>query len=298
MKTSLKQNVIIFGLLSLGVIAAGVWYLSSADIAVLQPEGSIGEREKQLILFAFGLSLIVVLPVFFMTFWFAWRYREGNKKGHAKYAPNMAGNRLYESIWWLIPAILILILSVVTWRSSHELDPYKPLVMDKKPLEVQVVAMQWKWLFIYPEQGIATVNYLQVPEKTPLNFTITSDGPMNSFWIPKLGGQIYAMSGMSSKLHLYANNTGTFEGSSANISGRGFADMRFDTKVTSEADFTAWTDKVKTTGDLLTVGGFEELAQPTENHPVQYFALKDEGLYGTIEGKYMSMPHTRTEGSY
>ncbi|HEU4913804.1 MAG TPA: ubiquinol oxidase subunit II [Candidatus Saccharimonadales bacterium] len=297
MKTSLKRNIIIFAVLTLGVLAAGIWYLSTADIAVLQPEGSVAEREKQLILFAFGLSLVVVVPVFMMTFWFAWRYREGNKNGHAKYAPNMAGNKLYETVWWLVPAILILILSVVTWRSSHELDPYKPLVSDKKALEIQVVAMQWKWLFIYPEQGIATVNYLQVPEKTPLNFTITSDGPMNSFWVPKLGGQIYAMSGMSSKLHLIADKPGTYEGSSANISGRGFADMRFDTKVTSQAEFDSWVTKIQASDDMLTVSGFAELAKQTKNHPVQYFVLGDKDLYDTIEGAYMSMPQ-KTEGSY
>lgn len=227
--------------LAIGVILGGaatalvVWYVLSHDIAVLNPEGLIGQKQRDLLIFATLLSMIVIVPVFVMTGLIAWRYRASNTK--ATYSPDWDHSRLFETIWWGVPIAIILVLGVVTWKSSHDLDPYRALDSDVKPLRVQVIAMQWKWLFIYPEQEIASVNYLQIPEKTPINFEITADAPMNAFWIPKLGSQVYAMNGMTTKLHLIANNQGTYRGSSANISGEGFADMVFSTVATSKDDF-------------------------------------------------------------
>lgn len=282
MKTSPKQRVAIAGLIGLGAVVVAGRYLPSVNLPVLFPEGWVGREERNLILFALALSLIVILPVFTMLFWFAWRYRESNHKGHKKYSPDWDGSRLYETIWWLIPAALILILSVVTWTSSHRLDPYKPLASDKKTLNVQVVALRWKWLFIYPDQQIATVNYLQIPQRTPVKFTITSDGPMNSFWVPQLGGQVYAMSGMSSNLYLEADKVGQYFGTSANISGPGFADMRFKVASSSEADFKKWAASVGRTGQPLTVDGFEKLALPSYGYPATYFKLPGSNLYDSI----------------
>jgi cytochrome o ubiquinol oxidase subunit 2 len=221
-----KKYKIIFGVLVIGVlIAVAVKYLKTVNIEVFNPKGSIAEKQRNLIIFASLLSLLVIIPVYILTFTFLFKYRETNKK--ARYTPDWDHNRIYETIWWGIPIAVILLLSIVTWNSTHALDPYKPLSSSEKPLDIQVVALQWKWLFIYPEQNVATVNYVQIPVNRPVTFTITSDAPMNSLWIPQLGGQIYAMSGMSTQLHLIANHAGSYNGSSANISGEGFAGMRF-----------------------------------------------------------------------
>src|SRR5688572_21939694 len=201
-KKKKRMSVKVAALFVLIAATTGVltWLVLGANVAVLEPAGSIAERQRGLIIFASLLSLIVVVPVFALTFYIAWKYRASNKK--AKYTPDWDHHTGIEALWWAIPLALITILSVITYKTSHELDPFRPIASDKKPLTVQVVALQWKWLFIYPEQNIASVNFVQFPEDRPVNFQITSDAPMNSFWIPQLGGQMYAMSGMNTKLHL------------------------------------------------------------------------------------------------
>lgn len=274
-------------LLVLGAMAITLLYMSSHTIPVLDPKGMIGEKERDLIVTASHLMLIVVVPVLILTLLFAWKYREGNVK--ARHEPDWEHNYIAEYCWWGVPIILIIILSILTWKSSHELNPFKPLVSDKKPLEIQVVALNWKWLFIYPKQGIATVNFVQFPEKTPLNFEITSDAPMNSFWIPQLGGQIYAMPAMRSKLHLIAKETGSFRGCSANISGEGFAGMKFTAKATSEEDFNAWVESVKHSSKSLTSAEYEQLAKPSSYDPVAFYLLQERDLFEQILMKYMYM---------
>lgn len=273
-----------------GIVTLSIWYFSQVSVDVLQPQGEVAAKQRDLIVFTLGLSLIVVVPVFTLLFYFAWKYREGNRA--ARYMPEWDGNKWLEIIWWGIPCVIIGILSVVTWQTSHSLDPYKPLVSDVKPVKVQVVATQWKWLFIYPELGIATTNDLRFPEKTPLNLEITADAPMNSFWIPSLGGQVYAMSGMTTKLHLSANTIGEYKGSSANISGEGYADMAFTARSLSDADFNEWVARVKTTGGALDMGRYEVLAQPSIVKEPGYFALKEDDLYTAIVMKYMMPDHT------
>lgn len=260
-------------------------YFKHADIQVLEPAGSIGEKQRNLIYFALGLSLIVVIPVYVLLFAFAWRYRESNHK-KAKYSPELAGSRLAEAVWWLVPTVLIAILSVVTWNSSHALDPFRPIDSRKQPLEIQVVAMNWKWLFIYPKQHVASVNFLQLPKGTPLDFQITSDGPMNSFWIPRLGGQVYAMAGMMTHLHLIADETGDFRGSSANLSGDGFARMTFTARSASPGEFETWVKRVKTSGSPLDAATYKQLARPDESDVRYYSAVKD-GLFEAQIHKYM-----------
>lgn len=255
-------------------------------IDVLAPQGQIAEKQRNLLVFASLLSLVVVIPVYALAIGIAWRYREGNKK--AKYAPNWGHSKKLEFTWWALPTVLIIILSVVTWNSSHDLDPFKPLASSKQPLTVQVVALEWKWLFIYPDQNIATVNTLTIPEKTPINFQITADAPMNSFWIPQLGGQIYAMSGMSTKLHLEADKVGTYRGSSANLSGKGFAGMNFPVHSVGRADFETWTAKTKKSPNYLGAQTYNELAKQSENNPAVYYSGVAPNLYDTIVNKYMS----------
>lgn len=277
----------IIGLLALSALT--VFMFQSAEPLVLQPAGEIAEKQRNLLYFASALSLVIIVPVFALTFFIVWRYRDTNHKTtKTKYQPNWGHSQFLETIWWSIPIIIILILAIVTWQSSHDLDPHKPLESTAQPVTVQVVALQWRWLFIYPEQGIATVNYLQFPEDTPLNLQITADAPMNAFWIPQLGGQVYAMAGMSTKLHLMADQPGVYTGVSSNLSGAGFADMRFTAESTSSDDFAAWVRSVQESGSYLTTDEYTKLAKASTNTEVMYFSTVNPELHATVIAKYMS----------
>jgi cytochrome o ubiquinol oxidase subunit 2 len=205
----------------------------------------------------------------------------------AVYAPDSKQRILLQLAWWVVPAVVIFSLAFLTLKSTHALDPYKPIATDTRPLTIQVIALQWKWLFIYPEHNIATVNFIQFPASTPVNFELTADAPMNSFWIPQLGGQIYAMTGMSTKLHLIADKVGDFDGSSAEISGRGFSGMRFTARASSPEDFDLWVREIKEYGKELNRLQYEKLARPSENTPPGYFAPVEDGLYNRIVNKFM-----------
>lgn len=268
-----------------GAVFLSWMYLRNRDIAVLNPKGPIAHQQMDLMITALLLMMIVVLPVFFMMFLFAWKYRAGNKK--AKYTPDWDGHRIAEIAWWTIPGIIITILGFMIWRSSHDLDPYRALSSDKKPITVQVVALQWKWLFIYPEYGIASVNYLQFPEDTPLNFEITADAPMNSFWIPQLGGQVYAMAGMTTKLHLMADEPGSYAGSSANLSGEGFSNMTFTAKAGSRAEFDAWVKSLRASQKVLDMAEYAKLAKPSLDSAVISYSSTEPGLHSKVIDKYM-----------
>ena len=276
-------------LLGIILVAAAVWMaaylLRDLSFPVLAPEGIVGERERNLIIFTAILGSLVVIPVFIMLFYVAWKYREGNTK--AKYNPDWDKSNIIEGIWWGIPCAIILLLSIVTYFSSHELDPFKPLRSETPPVRIQVVALQWKWLFIYPDYNIASMNDVRFPVNTPVNFELTSDAPMNSFWIPSLGGQVYAMSGMSTKLHLQANEIGDFGGSSANISGEGFASMRFIARSTTNTDFEKWINETKAAGEPLATQEYDTLREPSIEKMYRYFILKKPDLYDTIVMKYM-----------
>lgn len=261
------------------------WFLANNSISLLEPKGEVANNQYDLLVFASVLSLIVIIPVYVMLLGFAWRYRANNKK--AKYKPNWDSNKVAESIWWGIPIILIFILSIVTWQTSHSLDPYKPLESSKKPLSVQVVALQWKWLFIYPEYNVATVNELTIPEQTPVNFYITSDAPMNSFWIPDLGGQIYAMAGMQTKLHLMADSTGSYNGYSANLSGEGFADMNFKVNSVTDYEFSRWLQNVALSGEKLDSASYKLLAEPFIVEEPILFGYSQPNLFTDIIDSYM-----------
>src|SRR5580704_9505452 len=187
----------------------------------LNPKGMIAAQEINIMMISLVLMLLIVVPVIILSFVFAWRYRESNTS--ANYQPEWAHSVKLEIIWWTIPIIIVGILAWITFKTSHSLDPFKPIaVNNKKTMTIQVLALQWKWLFIYPEQNIATVNYVQFPANVPVKFEITSNGPMNSFLIPELGGQIYAMAGMKTQLHLVADKPGNYSGFSSNFSGEGF----------------------------------------------------------------------------
>lgn len=274
------------------LLAVIVWYLGSLDIAMLNPKGIIALKERNLIVFTVLLGLVVMIPVFTMASVIAWRYREGNTK--ARYTPNEDTNHVAEAIWWGIPIILITILSVVTWVSTHNLDPYKPLANHDNHITIKVVALDWKWLFIYPEQNIATVNFVQFPTDTSVNFDLTSDTVMNSFWIPQLSGQLYAMPGMVTKLHLNATEAGDYKGSAANISGEGFAGMKFVARASSQADFDAWVKKAKQSPNVLSHSEYTKLMAQSKNNPVALYSSAADDLYDTIVMKYMMPTGTIT----
>lgn len=294
-KLAINKNAQISLLISLGIllVAAALWYISTLHIPMLDPKGIIALKERNLLAFTTILGFIVIIPVFIMTIVIAWRYREGNTK--AAYTPDVATNRLAETIWWGIPILLILILSVVTWISTFDLDPNKAVASKNPPITIKVVAMNWKWLFIYPDQdGIASVNLAEFPVDTPITFDITSDAPMNSFWLPQLGGQIYAMAGMTTHLNINATEKGDYAGSSANISGEGFSDMKFTARAVSKAEFDAWVTQTKKSPDTLSAQAYAELAKPSKNNPQTLYASSAKGLYDTIVMKYM-MPDSHTE---
>lgn len=257
-------------------------------ISVLFPVGIIGLEQRNLLYLIQALMLLVIIPVYVLTFVFSWKYRADNPK--AKYEPDLVDSTVAEYIWWGLPAIMTLFIAIVTWIKTFELDPFKPLVSDKKEMTVQAVALQWKWLFIYPEEKIASLNFLQIPAKTPIHFEITADAPMNSLWIPHLGGQIYAMPKMKTQLNLIADLPGDYPGSSANISGVGFAGMHFITRASSEEDFQDWVAAAKQSSRILNAEEFERLVTPSENDAPEIYVLEDESLFQQIIMKYMHPP--------
>jgi cytochrome o ubiquinol oxidase subunit II len=275
--------------------------LSGCKLDVLDPKGSIGVAEKALILDSTLAMLIVVIPVIVLVGLFAWHYRASNDR--AAYLPKWAHSVKIEVVIWAVPSAIIAYLGILTWTSTHELDPYRPLQSSIAPINVEVVALDWKWLFIYPDLGIASVNQLEFPTGTPLNFRITSDSVMNSFFIPQLGGQIYAMAGMQTQLHLMASEAGNYAGESANFSGRGFSDMKFRAIATSSADFDSWVKKVKASSRRLDPDVYQGVAAPSEKDPVQYFSGVDPTLFNSIIAKYnngnvrsMTAPRCNTKG--
>lgn len=278
--------IILSLLLAAGVVAVCGLYISTHNIPVLEPKGLISSKERELIITCSLLMLVVVIPVLILTFVFAWKYREGNEG--AKHTPDWEHNYIAEMCWWGVPFVIIVILAVITWKTSHELNPFKPIESNKKPIEIQAVALNWKWLFLYPNEGIATVNFVQFPEKHPVNFEITADAPMNSFWIPQLAGQIYAMPAMRSKLYVMATEQGTFSGRSSNISGKGFSGMIFKAKSSSENEFNEWVAQVKSSGRALNLKSYEALLEPSEYDPVSYYVLEDRDLFDQIMMKYMT----------
>ena len=265
----------------------GTLLLGGCNWTLLNPVGQVGIEEKNLIITATLLMLLVVVPVIAMTFIFAWKYRASNTK--ATYAPKWSHSTKIEVVIWTVPILIIIALGILTYKSTHALDPYRPLESDVKPITIDVVAMDWKWLFIYPEQGIATVNKIVFPANTPVNFRVTSDTVMNSFFIPGLGGQIYAMAGMTTKLHLIANHNAELEGISANYSGAGFTGMKFKAIATSQAEFDAWVSEVKASPKQLDTAEYEALTKPSQNNPVELYSSVKPNLFQTIIDKYEGM---------
>lgn len=273
------------------LLVGGMLLLGGCDMVLFNPKGQVGVDQRNLIILSTLLMLLVVLPVIVMALVFSVKYRASNTK--ARYTPEWAHSRKIETVVWGVPLVIIIILGVVTWRSTHALDPYRPLDSDVKPLVVQVIATDWKWLFIYPELGIASVNELAMPLDTPVNFRVTSDGAMTSFFIPALGGQIYAMAGMQTQLHLIANEAGEYRGIAANYNGPGFSDMHFRTLATDAAGFDKWVANVRAGQGRLDKDSYARLAKPTFKHPVEHYASVQPDLFQSIIDKYEGMNRSR-----
>jgi len=228
---------------------------------VLDPKGPIASADLQILLNSLGIMLAIVIPTILATLGVAYWFRSSNKR--ARYLPDFTYSGRLEMLVWSIPAMTVLLVGGVAWVGSHDLDPRKPIVSTTKPVRIQVVSLDWKWLFIYPEQGIASVNQLTIPVGTPVTFELTSSGVMNSFWVPQLGSQIYTMAGMVTRLHLQADHPGTYRGLSAQFSGEGFADMRFAVDAVPAENFTRWVDETHSTGPELNAQTYADLAKPS-----------------------------------
>lgn len=256
-----------------------------ANAPMLTPEGPIAEAQRDLLLGAVGLMLIVVVPVFLLAAVFTWHYRSSNDK--ATYTPDWSYSARIDAVIWLVPALLIAVLGYLVWHYTHKLDPYRRLTSTIPPLEVEVIAQDWKWLFLYPEQNIAAVNELVFPSGRPLSLRITSDTVINSFMIPTLGGQIYAMAGMQTRLNLLANEPGKFLGRNVQFSGEGFPDQHFTAIATTPQEFDAWMSKVKQSMDRLDDATYRALAKPSSKHPVTYYSAVEPELFDQIIAKYV-----------
>jgi cytochrome o ubiquinol oxidase subunit 2 len=236
--------------------------LGGCSEGVLDPKGPIAAAERQILFNSLGIMLAIVIPTILATIGVAWWFRSSNKR--ARYLPNFEYSDRLEMLVWSIPAMTVLLVGGVAWVGSHDLDPRKPIVSSAKPIRVQVVSLDWKWLFIYPDHGIATVNQLTIPVGAPVSFELTSSGVMNSFFVPQLGGQIYTMAGMMTRLHLQADHPGTYLGLSANYSGRGFSDMRFNVEALPAENFGEWLDTTHGAGPVLDAQAYADLAKPSQ----------------------------------
>ncbi|MBV8663130.1 MAG: ubiquinol oxidase subunit II [Hyphomicrobiales bacterium] len=263
-----------------GGAALGSALLLSGCSGVLDPAGPVGAAQKLILIDSVAIMMAIVLPVFALIAGFAYWFRASNSR--AFYWPDWEFSGHLELIVWAIPTLVVVVLGGVAWFGSHDLDPFRPLPGKAKPVEVQVVALDWKWLFIYPAEGVASVNALAVPVGVPVHFTITSSGVMNSFFVPRLGSQIYAMAGMASQLWLQADQPGTFGGISANFSGEGFAGMRFDLKALPQDDYAKWIADAKASGADLDRNRYADLVKPSENVNSSAYRSVESGLFESV----------------
>ena len=277
----IKKYSIFVGLLSLSTVTL----LSGCSTIILfDPKGPVGESERFVIITAAVLMAIVVVPVFIMALWIPRKYRASNTE--ATYMPKWSHSVKIELFMWGGPIVIVTLLAILAWTRTHALDPYKPIPAAAEPLTIEAVCLDWKWLFIYPDQNIATVNQITFPVKVPLSFKITSDTVMGSFFIPQLGSQIYAMAGMQTRLHLLADKQGTYTGHNQQLTGRGYAGMYFQANAVSPEEFQAWVQTIRQSKELLDLNRYEQLARPSVGHPVIYFSAVKPDLFVYILRKY------------
>jgi cytochrome o ubiquinol oxidase subunit 2 len=275
------------------ILISGALLLASCQ-GVLDPQGPIASAERLLLINSTAIMLVVVIPVIVATLAFAWWYRASNT--HATRSLDESYEGRVEFVTWSIPALTVILLGGVIWIGSHQLDPRAPIPGKSDPLRVDVVALDWKWLFIYPDHGVATVNQLVIPTGTPVEFRLTSATVMNSFFVPQLGSQIYAMGGMITHLHLLADQPGEYPGFSAMFSGDGFSDMRFIAKAVPAGDFNAWLAQARSTGSGLDDASYAELAKPSKAVPPTTYHSVDPKLFERILDQTTAGPGSASSG--
>jgi len=269
---------------ALAVLLIGAAALGGCSDGVLDPKGPIASAERLIMLNSLGIMLAIVIPTMLATLGTAFWFRSSNSR--ARYLPDFDYSGRLEMLVWSIPIMTVLLVGGVAWIGSYDLDPPKALGSAVKPVRVQVVSLDWKWLFIYPAEGIASVNHLTVPSGTPISFELTSSGVMNSFFVPQLGGQIYTMAGMVTRLHLQADQTGTYRGMSANYSGAGFSDMVFKVDAVPSARFAQWVAATRTTGPVLDAQAYADLAKPSQAvTPFSYRAVATDLFKGVVSSQ-------------
>lgn len=268
--------------LAVGCALLVIFLVLTSDSALLtHPKGTIAHSELHLMTTNVLLMLTVIIPTLILLLTTAWKYRARNSK--AEYDPEHSLGAIAELALWTVPSVIVAIMTVITWHATHKLDPFQPLKSEIKPLTIQVVALDWKWLFIYPEQEIATVNFVQFPARTPIHFELSADNsPMNSFWIPQLSGQMYTMTGMVTSLHIMADEPGEYAGRAAEINGQGFADMTFVAKSCSPSDFDEWVTHVKQSPLQLTDSVYQELSSRSTNNPIVLYSHVDKEIFHKI----------------
>lgn len=285
-KSTRNRSILFVLLWIVALVLLFAMLLKGADIRMLNPKGMVAREEFNLIVFTTVVLLAITIPTLSLLYFFAWKYSESNTK--AAYDPDKKHGKFFIFSMWAIPVVIMLVLAPVMWIATHKLEPQKAITSDNKPLTVQVVALRWKWLFIYPEQHIATVNFVQVPVDTPVEFDLTADdAPMSSFWIPHWGGQLYAMTGMTNRLNLIPTELGDSTGSSAEINGEGFAGMKFTARASSKQDFAKWVQHVKQLPNQLDMVEYESLLKPSENNPAAFYSAAQADLYDKVLMKYM-----------
>ncbi len=246
-------------------------FLTGCHTALMNPQGAVGVAEKSILIDSLAIMLSIIVPTILATLAFAWWFRASNAR--AKYLPDWAYSGQIELIVWGVPLLTIMLLGGVTWVASHELDPARPLVSKAEPIEVQGVSLDWKWLFIYPAQHVASVNRLVIPANVPIHFSLTSASVMNAFFVPRLGSMIYTMNGMTSQLNLISDRPGVYAGLSAHFSGDGFSDMNFEVRAVSKDDFTAWTSATRNAGPVLDNAEYARLSR--QSAKVTPFTYRD-----------------------
>lgn len=258
---------------------------------VLDPHGPVGMSERLILLDSLAVMLAIVIPTIFATLGFAWWFRASNEK--ATYRPNWAFSGTLELIVWAIPMLVITFLGGIAWFGSHALDPHRPLPSSLKPVEIEAVSLDWKWLFIYPQEGIATVNQIVIPVGRPVHFKLTSSGVMNSFFIPQLGSQIYTMAGMTSQVSLQADHAGDYRGFSAQFSGEGFADMHFIVRAKPRDAYAKWLADQSQAGPTLDKPAYAALAKPSKNVTATGYSNVETGLFDAIVKDSATAPDSK-----
>lgn len=285
-------------LISLGLfdLAVLIRYLTQGkNIALLNPKGYIAEQQHELMIFTAVAMLAIAIPTLILFYFIAWRYRETSDK--AIVHPAASKSKRLVVTMWLLPTVIAVVIAAALVPATHRLAPQKSIASDKEPLKIQVIALRWKWLFLYPEEGIATVNFVQFPVDRPVTFEMTADEtPMSSLWIPNLGGQLYVMTSHVNKLNLMADTAGDYRGSTPEINGAGFTGMKFTARASSDLDYDQWVASVQQSSSSLSQNLYDEMVEPSENNHVAMYSAYDTNLYDTVISKYAGSSEGHSHG--